>query len=74
MARVRLPRLSTELLAVVSCRDRVLTTVPYLSNSVLMAPSSYQTSLDLSCNAKDRKPSWNAVNTAARLVGPAIIT
>jgi hypothetical protein len=31
MARVRLPKLSTELLAVVSCLESVLTTVPYLS-------------------------------------------
>jgi hypothetical protein len=62
MARVRLPKLSTELLAVVSCRESVLTTVPYLSNSVLMAPRNCRTSLDRFCSASDRKPSWTDVN------------
>ena len=32
-----------------SCLARAFTTVPYLSNSVLIAPSSCQTSLDLFC-------------------------
>jgi hypothetical protein len=42
MARVHLPKPSTELLAVVSCLESVLTTVPYLSNSVLMASTHSQ--------------------------------
>jgi hypothetical protein len=74
IARVRLPRLSTELLAVVSCLASPFTTAPYLSNSVLIAPKSCQTSLDRFCKAKERNPIWNDVNRAARLVGPAMMT
>ena len=65
---------TTELLAEVSRFESAFTTFPYLSNSVLMAPSSCHTSLDLFCKAKDRNPIWNDVNNAARLVGPAMIT
>jgi hypothetical protein len=74
MTRVRLPRLSTELLAALSWRASELTTSPYLSNSPLIAPSSCQTSLDRFCRARDRNPIWNDVSNAAKFVGPAIMT
>ena len=74
MTRVRLPRLSTELLAALSWRASELTTSPYLSNSPFIAPSSCQTSLDLFCKASDRNPIWNDVSSAAKFVGPAMMT
>ena len=74
IARVRLPRVSTELLAALSCRASELTTSPYLSNSPFIAPRSCQTSLDRFCKAKDRNPIWNDVSNAAKFVGPAMMT